>query len=74
MFICSNLSINRSLSGDQVLQGIGKQIYHSTISSFYHIRLRLAQNIARYYTVELSKNTDGKWSNKMPGLNDPNFD
>ena len=32
-----------------------------------------AQNMTRYYNVELRKNTDGKRSNKMAGLNDPNL-
>ena len=32
-----------------------------------------AQNMTRYYTVEQSKNTKGKPSNKMAGQNDPNL-
>ena len=31
------------------------------------------ENMTRYYTLEESQNTDGKRSNEMAGLNDPNL-
>ena len=44
--------------------------YCSTFTPSYHISN--AQNIPRYYAVEVGKNTNGKRSNKMVALSHPN--
>lgn len=50
-------------------------LYYSTVMPFCHIRSR---EPTKYELVihcrTLGKNTDRKWTNKMAGLNNPNFD